>query len=215
MKTLSTAVLAMCLTVVSVGCAHTHPSHEDPANSESCGQAMTLMDHECTAEHAGQRTKGAIKTWSSQDRVTATDLNANFSHIHGLMVGGHGARLVDADVSSAAFISSSKLAAHRLIPVAWVSVSDCTGSPCTIISSSGVTSVTRAGVGSYSVNLTSARANTNYMGVVSPYRTAAGAQAWCYVGAIVSTSVVPVACITDSTPTADDSGFSIVIFDND
>lgn len=157
---------------------------------------------------------GAIKTWSSNETLTASALNGNFSHIHTLMVGGHGPRLVDTDVSASASISTSKLAAYHMIPVAWVSISDCTGSPCTIIASQGVTQVTRSGAGSYSVTLATPRPDTNYMGVVSPHRTAAGTQEWCYTAAIVSTSAVPVVCTTDSVPTPTDSAFSIAIYDN-
>ena len=40
-----------------------------------------------------------IHVWTSGDKVTAGDLNANFSHIHATMVGGHGQRLVNARVS--------------------------------------------------------------------------------------------------------------------
>lgn len=157
---------------------------------------------------------GAIKTWTSGEKLTSADLNANFNHIHTLMVGGHGGRLVDADVNASANIATTKLAARPLVPVAWVIVSDCTGSPCTIVASSGVTSVTRAGTGSYSVNLTTARPTTAYMASVSRYSTAAGAQEICWVGAIVSTSVVPVACSSDFVPTPADTGFSVIVMDD-
>lgn len=53
-----------------------------------------------------------IKTWVSGDIITASDINANFSHIHNLMVGGHGPRLVDADVSDWAGISFTKLESY-------------------------------------------------------------------------------------------------------
>ncbi len=55
-------------------------------------------------------TAGAIKSWASGETLHSADLNANFNHIHNLMVGGHGARLVDADVSSSANIAQSKIA---------------------------------------------------------------------------------------------------------
>lgn len=67
----------------------------------------------------GMAFAGSIKSWSNGQTLTAADLNANFNHIHGLMVGGHGARLVDADVSGSAAIASSKLAQGSGIADAW------------------------------------------------------------------------------------------------
>ncbi len=89
---------------------------------------------------------GAIKSWANGDTLTAADLNANFQHIHNAMVGGHGARLIDADVSNSAAIASSKLAGYRLLPRAWANVAaGCTGTgACTLSSSKNITSVTFA-----------------------------------------------------------------------
>lgn len=50
-----------------------------------------------------------IKTWIPGDIITAADLNSALGHIHTTMVGGHGARLVNADVASNAAISLSKI----------------------------------------------------------------------------------------------------------
>lgn len=88
---------------------------------------------------------GAIKTWSQGDTLTASDLNANFQHIHGSMVGGHGARLINADVAASAAIASSKLAAYRLIPRAFGRiVTGCTAT-CTIGEVVNVTSAAVSG----------------------------------------------------------------------
>lgn len=105
----------------------------------------------------------AIKVWTSNERLTSADLNANFAHIHNLMVGGHGGRLLDADVSGSASIASSKLADGTGIAKAWVMVNTtCSASPCTILASKGVTSVTRSGAGTYTVNLNFTATDTSY-----------------------------------------------------
>lgn len=53
---------------------------------------------------------GTIKVWSTSEKVKASDLNANFAYIMNNFVGGQGARLVDADVTSSAGIQWTKLA---------------------------------------------------------------------------------------------------------
>lgn len=111
---------------------------------------------------------GSIKVWSTGEYITSTDLNANFAHIHNQMVGGHGARLVNADVSNSAAISHSKLATPALVPKAWAVIDTCVGSTdggagstCTVPDKSVVTSVTVGATGTYTVNFP-ARANANY-----------------------------------------------------
>jgi hypothetical protein len=111
---------------------------------------------------------GVIKTWSAGQILTPTDLNANFAHIHNNMVGGHGARLVDADVSATAAIATTKLAAGALIPKAWVAVtSTCSAGTCTMADSSGMTSCVFNSTGNYTCTLSSARPATSYMAVAS------------------------------------------------
>ena len=77
-----------------------------------------------------------IHVWSAGDKVAAADLNANFSHIHGTMVGGHGARLMNADVASNAAISYYKMVSHTGVPKIWAQV-ECVYSgswqTCTIV----------------------------------------------------------------------------------
>jgi len=99
---------------------------------------------------------GSIKVWSNGQTLTATDINGNFAHIHGLMVGGHGPRLVDGDVASNAAIATSKLAGKAGIAVAWGRLS---GSPdggtIAVYPYYGSRStVTRTGTGNYTVNTT-------------------------------------------------------------
>lgn len=159
-------------------------------------------------------TSGAIKTWIPGETVSGSDLNSALAHIHGKMVGGHGARLVNADVSASAAISFSKLEDNFLIPVAWGRF-DCNSGTCSIISSSGVTSISRAGAGSYAVTLTVTRPDTNYMAIAWYVRDSAGGVEVCYASAIVSTSQVPIACANDLVPTTPtDSDFALVVFDN-
>lgn len=83
-----------------------------------------------------------IKTWVSGDALTVADLNSNLFHIHSLMVGGHGARLVNADVSASAAISISKLEGSGYgVPVAYARVT-CSPTCSTIHESHGLTSLT-------------------------------------------------------------------------
>lgn len=134
---------------------------------------------------------GSIKVWSTGEYITSTDLNANFAHIHNQMVGGHGARLVNADVSSSAAISHSKLATPSLVPKLWVATDTCNGATdggsggtCNLLDSSGVTSVTAGTTGNYSV-LFPARGSTNYGVLV----TGAGTGNICVPGARTTTTV--------------------------
>lgn len=62
---------------------------------------------------------GSIKTWSSNDVLTSSDLNGNFQHIHNTMVGGHGARLINADVASNAAITYTKVTVSPATPKCW------------------------------------------------------------------------------------------------
>jgi hypothetical protein len=95
---------------------------------------------------------GTIKTWGTHDVLTAADLNANFQHIHNTMVGGHGARLVDADVAGNAAIATSKLAAGKAgLPLGWGYFKCGTGTCAT--SASNNASVSRTSTGAYVVTV--------------------------------------------------------------
>jgi hypothetical protein len=122
----------------------------------------------------------SIKTWVNGEKVNAADLNTNFSHIHNNMVGGHGGRLVDADVASNAAIASNKLAAYPLLPRAFARVgltagavcngAAAAGTACTVTASSQVTSVTTTGTtGTYRVNLAYTPADANYAVLVTAH----------------------------------------------
>lgn len=160
---------------------------------------------------AGVANASAIKTWSAEI-LRYSDLNSNFSHIHDNMVGGHGARLVNADVSSSAAIAHSKLATPALVPKAMVGVlGDCTASPCTISLSSGFSSVTRTGTGEYTGTLSSARANTTYAVQVTPFDS--GGIRNCRMTSVSSTTVFTFSCYDAAA--AVDTGFTVTVWDND
>lgn len=218
------AMRYLILMAVMVGCAHL-PAKPHDGYDDGSWRAPVVLDVERLPEtewayvpawtDAAPGSGGAIKTWGSGDTLTSADLNANFQHIHNNMVGGHGGRLTDADVSASANIASSKLAAYHLIPVAWGSVAECTGSPCTIISSSGISSVTRTSAGVYTVNLTTSRPNTSYMAMTWNYKSYAGAGEICWTTAITVVGSFPVLCASDLVPTSADSSFTFVVYDND
>lgn len=108
---------------------------------------------------------GPIKVWSSGEILTAGDINANFSHIHNLMAGGHGARLVNADVSATAGIALSKLATPTLIPKAAAGIStDCNViGACTTDYNVGFSAIAALSTtGSYRYTFSSVRPNTGY-----------------------------------------------------
>lgn len=112
-----------------------------------------------------------IKVWSSGEALRPSDLNDNFAHIHNLMVGGHGARLVNADVSASAAIAQSKIAGYAAFPKGWAHVAaSCTSNPCTIADQSGsfVTSIARVGAGIYTVTLGTAPANAAFGVQIAP-----------------------------------------------
>lgn len=112
---------------------------------------------------------GAIHVWSSGEIIQATDLNAALLHIHSLMVGGHGPRLVNADVSASAAIATSKLADGASIPKAFAVVTGgssigttCTSGTCTLWNSHNVTSVTHVSTGVYQVVLAYTATDATY-----------------------------------------------------
>jgi hypothetical protein len=167
---------------------------------------------------------GPIKTWSAGEVITASDLNANFQHIHNLMVGGHGARLVNSDVSASAAISHSKLATPALLPKAMGGIYvPCDGGTCTWNVTSGFTpTFTRSSIGQFTLTFSSTRANANYVPVVTPVGDAANSPSKMHCGPVptFATTGFGIHCSLD---VADGGGFvgfadmpfSVVVFDND
>ena len=162
-------------------------------------------------------TASTLKVWSTGEYLTSTDINANFAHIHSLMVGGHGTRLMNADVNASADIAHSKLATPALLPKAWAAISSCTGATdggsggaCTIIDSSVITTITAGTTGVYTVNYPT-RSGT-YIGVfVTAYKTT---EVSCHVYSVGTASSV-IHCITPSTGVAVDSAFSVMLMDTE
>lgn len=159
----------------------------------------------------------SIYSWSNGEVLTATQLNANFAHIHNSMVGGHGARLVDSDVSTLAAISTNKLAARYFIPTVWAKVgagaTACAADPCTVEDSSGTVTVARAGNGSYTATFP-AQSDAVFAVVVqanSPVSVLCrGIAATTTTASIVCTETVD--DVTD-TNAATDAAFSFLVFD--
>lgn len=89
-------------------------------------------------------TSGAIKSWQAGETVTGADLNAALAHIHSKMVGGHGARLVNADIVVGT-IGSDKLASYRYIPRAYATIATGCAGACTISEGNGIASAAVAG----------------------------------------------------------------------
>lgn len=156
---------------------------------------------------------GTIHTWSNGDTLSASDLNSNFQHIHNAMVGGHGARLVDADVSTSAAIGYSKIQNGRGIARAWARVgpSACTAGTCTLNSSMNVTSITFTSTGVYDLTLNYTATNSSYAAIAQAELSTGFCQA-----IPTSTTHVTISCLeTDGTPAAINQPFDVFVFDND
>jgi hypothetical protein len=157
---------------------------------------------------------GAIKTWVGTEPIISGDLNTALSHIHNVAE----AQITDAKISSSAAISHSKLAIPSLIPKAWVyiySATPCAGASsatCTILASSGVTSVVGAATaGLYNVTLSSARANPEYGVIVTSHTSGVVCTT---VAPPTSTTVFQVQCISVSGASATDANFTALMLDN-
>lgn len=150
---------------------------------------------------------GAIKTWSSGETLTSSDLNANFAHIHSTMVGGHGGRLVNADVNASAAISSSKLANGLGIAKSFVFIADaCGATPCTMINAFNVTGVTRTSAGVYVATMPYTVGGST----ISVTTVSATNDLYCSAAYLVG-STVAVKCRTVGG-VATDSGFTLIAF---
>lgn len=168
----------------------------------------------------GAALADSIRSFASGEAISANGLNSNFAHIHNTMVGGHGARLVNADVSASAAIAHTKLATPALVPKAWAITQDaCSASPCTVAASAGfISGINFSSTGVYYVLFSSARPNLYYSAVVSP--VAVSNPAICNTDPFVDAGTVVVKCYTATTGAAStvaltNSQFSIVVLDND
>ncbi len=160
---------------------------------------------------AGLANAAAIKVWVSGELLRYTDLNANFAHIHNLMVGGHGARLVNADVSTTAAIAHSKLAVPALVPKAFAAVfSTCAAGTCTIDSSSRVTSITWAAAGQYLITLAYTPVNASFAAITGPLQS----NTECYPSTVQTAAPqITMQCRTISTLAGVNAPFQFLVMD--
>lgn len=161
--------------------------------------------------YIGSASAGAIKTWASGETLTSSDLNAAFQHIHSLMVGGHGGRLVDADVSSSANIASSKIKGGSGLPKAYGrSATTCGAGTCPLSSSYNISSIVWAALGQYTVTFTNQLTDSNYIAIANGEENTY----WCR-GVPGSTTTMTVYCNeTDGTPGAINGKFGVIVIDD-
>lgn len=167
----------------------------------------------------GGAIAGAIKQWADGDVLTASDLNGALQHIHNNMVGNHGARLVNADVSTTAAIAHSKLAAPALVPKAYgevaYTVPNCETGTCTISSSYNVSSITNVDAGVYNVALSAGGTDTTYAVVVSAGMAFAETWSVCNVSERLNATNFRVWCTVAATGVNQNTPFSFVLFDSE
>lgn len=169
------------------------------------------------------------KTWSTGERVTATDLNSNFSHAEANLKGSGHTLIVNADISGSAAITHSKMATPALLPKAWGVVGltgacnggAAAGTACTVDANSGVTAVKSNGTtGEYRVDLAFSPANAVYGVMV----TSMTRDAYCVVdltslalqagaGDANGTNFV-ISCETDASADVN-AVFTFTVLDND
>lgn len=171
---------------------------------------------------------GTIHTWQNGEALTAADLNAVFQHIHNTMVGGHGARLVNADVNASAAISQSKLADYRNFPRAWATVLPSNAVACGVplsactFAGNHVTSITGSGNGRFTVLLDYTPTDPTYavmLSSIGQYQYDGGTaitNGACQLTAIGVGAVneFNIMCTDLATPTLLTQGFSFSVFDN-
>lgn len=160
---------------------------------------------------AGVALASSIKSWSAGENVLNSDLNSNFSHVHTQAE----ALVTNAKVSSGAAIAHSKLATPALVPKAWGRVTAaCSSDPCTLTAGSGISVVHYVSAGVYTVTLSTARGGAAvYMATVTA-EDASNPRA-CRVTGYASATVFNISCHDLATPTAANSGFNFVVFDDD
>lgn len=143
----------------------------------------------------GIANAGAIKTWTTET-LRSADLNSNFQHLHENLRGGTHTLIVNADVSSSAAISHSKMATPGLMAklfVADISGAVCAAGTCTTeVAVGAVTSVTFVSTGVYQINF-SDRGNAVY-GALATSNTAS---TYCRADNYTATSY-RIECRTDA-----------------
>jgi hypothetical protein len=168
----------------------------------------------CVLTFAWPSIAGSINTFSTGETISASAMNANFNHIHNSMVGGHGARLVNADVSNSAAIAHSKLAEPAKIPKVYGGrLTACGSASCNLDLYSGLAQAfSRTATGEYTLTVSPARADASYMPFVVAYSTNAVSCNTYLTGTNATT--LKIICANVITNVAEDSGFTVLILDN-
>jgi hypothetical protein len=198
-----------------------------------CAAILAIMAAQIgVSQYASAHSESpSLVTFTNGQILTHTDLNNSLAHIHNTLSGGitntHisasaaiaysklnlAGSLVNADLAAGAAITASKLAVPSMLPVAWAVVqSTCSTSPCTIVASNNVTSITRSGTGEYVVNLTAARSNANGVTMAqSVSGILAGDVCFATTG---STTAIQIGCFDSALGGATDAAFHVVIWGN-
>lgn len=159
---------------------------------------------------AGLAISGPIHVWTSGEYINSVDLNANMAHLHNNMVGGHGPRLTNSDVSGSAAIAHSKLATPALLPKAWVSLTaTCTAGTCVSVDSNTVTGVAFVSTGVYTVTFPT-RGNANYGALATAY---GNLLINCGITAKAATTST-VTCVTGTTGAVVNGAFTFMLLDS-
>lgn len=158
----------------------------------------------------------SIKVWTSAETIRASDLNANFSHLHNNLGHGHGAVITNADIAADAGISHSKFASPALVAKGWASmntlcdgaVASGTACPATVTLSGRVTAIQTSGTaGQYLVQFSPSFSSTSaYAAFVT-----AGSSILCHITVKTSASQLTVQC-RDWAGVLANSLFDIVVF---
>lgn len=156
---------------------------------------------------------GALKVWTGSETIQAADLNSNFTTINTAAA----ALVTNSKVSASAAIATSKLAAYRFIPRAWVALQNANAScgtsaaACTV-TTGGTTTITGTAAGSYLVTL-GYTATDSTMGAIAGIMTLDSATTGSCNAFGFSTTAFTVHC-RNNAGTLIDTGFTVSVFDS-
>ncbi len=152
----------------------------------------------------------SMVTWTVGQKLTYTDLNDAFSHVHNTLSGG----LSNTNLSSSAAIAHSKMATPGVLPKSFLYV----GTPCTVNGvcaetvDQGATSVTtRTATGTYDIIWSSVRTNAAYGLLVVGHGVG---NFICSQQDTANVAGFRVNCFTADTGVAADAPFTVVMFDD-
>ena len=166
----------------------------------------------------GTAEASSIKVWTFNEVLKASDLNNNFAHIHNTMVGGHGARLVAADVAT----SLSVLFADAWAIVGTPGGATCdgaaaAGTACAVIEQTSVTQVSsNATAGQYRVNLSYSPGNAAFVVVATSHTATVDCRttgAFTSGAGDVNGTNFLIVCTNTTTDAATNAVFSFILMD--